>query len=93
MKMRLLSSSGASGAGRGRLAMHRSDKQNPACAAVTMTSLSSALVCVFPPRSPQCLLPPVAPCASGGQSRGANLESVFRCTNGITEAKMAAGER
>lgn len=28
-----------------------------------------------------------------GKKRGLNLASVFRCTNGITEAKMAGGER
>lgn len=32
-------------------------------------------------------------CARWEQSRGLNSASVFRCTNGITEAKMAGGER
>lgn len=35
----------------------------------------------------------VSSCAKWEQSRGLNSASVFRCTNGITEAKMAGGER
>lgn len=79
------------------LCQHRKQHQRTVSTAVIWPRIWFLLLLCFPSPTRYTLsvtfVALVSWCARWEQSRGLNSASVFRCTNGITEAKMAGGER